>query len=69
MPREENATVLPFRDSTLRRPIDVVAWMNAHPARQTETTDAKDNVIALARSARRGRSRTWFGGPPEGDAA
>ena len=67
--REENATVLPFRDSTLRRPIDVVAWMNAHAPRQTEPTDAKDNVIALARSARRGRGRTWFGGPPDGDAA
>ena len=68
MLRDENATVLPFRDSTMRRPIDVVAWMNAHAPRQTEPTDAKNNVVALSRSARRGR-RTWFAGPPEGDAA
>jgi hypothetical protein len=69
--REENATVLLFRDSALRRPIDVVAWMNTHAPHQTESTEAKDNVIQLARfsRSRRGSCQTWLGGPPEGEAA
>ena len=72
MLREENAPVLPFRDSALRRPIDVVTWMNTHAPYQAESTDAPDNVVPLARfarSRRRGNGRTWFEGPPEGEAA
>jgi hypothetical protein len=70
--RDENATVLPFRDSALRRPIDVVAWMNTHAPQDPESVDARDNVIPLARfsrASRRGACRTWLGGPPEGEAA
>lgn len=69
MLREEDAIVLPFRDSALRRPIDVVAWMNALPYQPD--FEAPDNVVPLARFARsrRGRCRTWLGGPPEGEAA
>jgi hypothetical protein len=69
--REENATVLPFRDAALRRPIDVVAWMNSH-APAPQTANAPDNVIPLAgmaRSSRRARRRFWCGGPPDGEAA
>ena len=69
--REENATVLPFRDAALRRPIDVVAWMNSH-APAPQAGDAPDNVIPLtgpAHSSRRARRRFWCGGPPEGEAA
>ena len=72
MLREENATVLLFRDSALRRPIDVVAWMNTDAPHQAESTDALDNVVPLARSARSRRRdswQTWLGGPPEGEAA
>ena len=72
MLRDENATVLPFRDSALRRPIDVVAWKNTQTPLQTEATDEQDNVVALARFARSRRSascRTWIGGPPDGEAA
>ena len=71
MLREENATVLPFRDAALRRPIDVVAWMNSH-APAPRAGDAPDNVIpltALARSSRVSRRRFWCGGPPDGEAA
>ena len=68
---EENATVLLFRDAALRRPIDVVAWMNTERLRAIEPGDATDNVVSLARFAR--SSRTYrclpFGGPPEGEAA
>jgi hypothetical protein len=70
--REENATVLPFRDAALRRPIDVVAWMNTRASSATESRVALDNVIPMARFARasrRGAHRTWFAGPPEGEAA
>jgi hypothetical protein len=69
--REENATVLPFRDAALRRPIDVVAWMNSH-APAPQAVDAPDNVIpltGLARSSSRARRRFWCGGPPDGEAA
>jgi hypothetical protein len=69
--REENAIVLPFRDSALRRPIDVVAWMNTHLPYAPDSTEAPDNVVPLARfeRSRSGSCRTWLGGPPEGDAA
>jgi hypothetical protein len=66
--REENAIVLPFRDSALRRPIDVVAWRNTHLPYQPDHSEAPDNVVPLARS-QRGGCRTWLGGPPEGAAA
>lgn len=66
MLREENATVLPFRDAALRRPIDVVAWMQAQAPPATRAADPPDNVIPLAR---RPRGRTWFAGPPDGEAA
>lgn len=72
MLREENATVLPFRDAAMRRPIDVVAWMNTRAPFASEPKDAVDNVVPLARFARASRGgarRAWFGGPPEGDAA
>lgn len=70
--QQHNATVLPFRDSALRRPIDVVAWTKTYELRTTASTDAPDNVVPLARFARttrRGGSRTWLAGPPEGEAA
>jgi hypothetical protein len=70
--REENATVLPFRDAAMRRPIDVVAWMNTRAPSASEPPDALDNVIPLARFAHASRNltcSTWSGGPPEGDAA
>ena len=70
--REETATVLQFRDSAFRRPIDVVAWMNTQAPYEAEPTEAPDNVVTLARfahSRRRANCRTWLGGPPEGEAA
>jgi hypothetical protein len=70
--REENATVLPFRDAVMRRPIDVVAWMNSDSPLAAEPSDASDNVIQLARFARSSygaRRRMRFWDPPEGDAA
>ena len=71
MLREENATILPFRDAALRRPIDVVAWVNSH-APSTQADELRDNVIPLthvARSPRRARRRFWCGDPPGGEAA
>jgi hypothetical protein len=68
MPREETATVLPFRDSLLRRPIDVVAWMNLHVERAGDSSGVLDNVVPLARVARGRDGGPWFGGP-EGEAA
>jgi len=69
--REENAIVLPFRDSALRRPIDVVAWKNTHLPYQPDSIEAPDNLVPLARFARsrRGGCRTWVDDPPEGEAA
>jgi hypothetical protein len=66
--RKENATVLPFRDAAMRRPIDVVAWMNTRASSASGTTDALDNVVPMARFVRASRN-TWFAGPPEGEAA
>jgi hypothetical protein len=69
--REENATILPFRDAALRRPIDVVAWINSH-APSAQPSEAPDNVIPLthlAHSSRRARRRFWCDGPPDGEAA
>jgi hypothetical protein len=66
--RDETAAVLQFRDSALRRPIDVVAWMNTHAPREPESVDAHDNVIPLARFSH-GSRHTWLSGPPGGEAA
>jgi hypothetical protein len=66
--REETAKVLPFRDAALRRPIDVVAWINTHAPLAGKSAEF-DNVIPLARASRLGDCGTWFGGPPEGEAA
>ena len=71
MLREENATVLPFRDAALRRPIDVVAWVNSH-APAAQPGEARDNVIPLThlgRTSRCARRRFWCDGPPGGEAA
>jgi hypothetical protein len=70
--RDENATVLLFRDAAMRRPIDVVAWMNARAPFANGSTEPLSNVVPLARFARASRGgvrRTWFAGPPEGEAA
>jgi hypothetical protein len=69
---DENATVLLFQDAALRRPIDVVAWMNAETPLASKPGEALDNVIPLARfarAARRAQRQSWFAGPPEGEAA
>jgi hypothetical protein len=65
---EHNATVLPFKDALLRAP------KQRRPHGNADRTDGPlpDNVIVLARFARRSRAahgRTWLGGPPEGEAA
>ena len=71
MLREENAIVLPFRDSALRRPIDIVAWTNTHLPYEPDSTETPANVVPLARFAgsRNDGWRTWLDGPPEGEAA
>jgi hypothetical protein len=70
--RDQNATVLLFRDAAMRRPIDVVAWMNTRAPFPSGRTEPLDNVVPLARFARASRGdarRTWCGGPPDGEAA
>lgn len=69
MLREANAIVLPFRDSALRRPIDVVAWINTHLPQEPDATAAPDNLVPLARvsRSRRGNCEPWL--PPDGEAA
>jgi hypothetical protein len=66
---EHNATVLPFKDALLRAP----KQRRPHgPELLRDRTDGPlpDNVIVLARFARRSRTaRHWVGGPPEGEAA
>jgi hypothetical protein len=72
MLRHDTATVLLFRDSALRRPIDVVAWMNTHVPQASEADDGRDNVIPLGRfprAADRRGCQAWFDGPPDGEAA
>jgi hypothetical protein len=68
----ETATILPFRDAALRRPIDLVAWMAAAAPHAADADETPDNVIPLARFARatrRGHCGTRFAGPPDGEAA
>ena len=72
MLRHDTATVLLFRDSALRRPIDVVAWMNALGPRASESADGRDNVIPLGRFVRAAHLRgchPWFDGPLDSEAA
>jgi len=69
---EHNATVLPFRDSALRRPIDIVASKDIHGPDEPARISGRDNVVPLARSTRSRRFRTcspWLEGPPDGEAA
>ena len=66
---EHSATVLPFKDALLRAPKQ---RRNAEPLRDRTEGPLPDNVIVLARFARRSRTAThrgWLGGPPEGEAA
>jgi hypothetical protein len=65
---EHSATVLPFKDALLRAPKQ---RRNAEPLRDRTDGPLPDNVIVLARFARRSRttSHHWLGGPPEGEAA
>ena len=65
---EHSATVLPFKDALLRAP-----KQRGYAEQPYDRTDGPlpDNVIVLARFARRSRTagRHWLGGPPEGEAA
>jgi len=65
---EHSATVLPFKDALLRAPKQ---RRDAEPLRDRTDGPLPDNVIVLARFARRSRTtgRHWLGGPPEGEAA
>ena len=65
---EHSATVLPFKDALLRAPKQ---RRNAEPLRDRTEGPLPDNVIVLARFARRSRTARhhWIGGPPEGEAA
>jgi hypothetical protein len=64
---EHGATVLPFKDALLRAPKQ---RRNAEELRDRTDGPLPDNVIVLARFARRSRTtRHWLGGPPEGEAA
>jgi hypothetical protein len=70
--RDHTATVLLFRDSAMRRPIDVVAWNTTHGTPPSEPAAEHDNVIPLAQFARAARRRgcpTAFDTPPDGEAA
>jgi hypothetical protein len=65
---EHSATVLPFKDALLRAPKQ---RRDAEPPRDRTDGPLPDNVIVLARFARRSRTTRhhWLGGPPEGEAA
>jgi hypothetical protein len=67
---EHSATVLPFKDALLRAPKQ---GSRIDAEQRCDRTDGPlpDNVIVLARFARRSRTarRHWIGGPPEGEAA
>jgi hypothetical protein len=64
---EHNATVLPFK-AALRAPKQ--RRPRAEHLRDRTDGPLPDNVIVLARFARRSRTaRHWAGGPPEGEAA
>jgi hypothetical protein len=65
---EHSATVLPFKDALLRAPKQ---RRSAESLRDRTDGPLPDNVIVLARFARRSRTARhhWIGGPPEGEAA
>ena len=67
------ATVLPFKDASLRRPHEVARASRAvSPADTASLGPAPDNVIVLAsfaRSAHRALRPFRLGSPPEGEAA
>ena len=65
---EHSATVLPFTDALLRAPKQS---RSAEPLSDRTDGPLPDNVIVLARFARRSRTARhhWIGGPPEGEAA
>ena len=65
---EHSATVLPFKDALLRAPKQ---RHSAEPLGDSTDGPLPDNVIVLARFARRSRTARhhWIGGPPEGEAA
>jgi hypothetical protein len=69
MLREDQATVLPFRDAAVRRPIDVVAWINTYTPRPAQPGEVRGNVIPLGSSARLTRRRRWCSGPSGDEAA
>ena len=69
MLQEDKATVLPFRDASLRRPIDIVAWMNTHTRRPAQPGEVRGNVVPLGSSARLAGRRRWCGGPSGDEAA
>jgi len=67
---ESGATVIPFRDALLRAPKDTTQIGVDEP--RLAEGELPDNVIVLARFARRARRahhRFWLGDPPEGEAA
>jgi len=67
---EHSATVLPFKDALLRAPNQRRPRIDAEQLRDRTDGPLPDNVIVLARFARRSRARHhWIGGPPEGEAA
>ena len=71
---EETAQVLLFRDAALRRPIDVVAFMNATAPLTLVSNQTPDNVVPLplgrfVPSQGRARRRRWHAGPPAGGEA
>jgi hypothetical protein len=68
---EHSATVLPFKDALLRAPKQRRPHGNADQLRDRTDGPLPDNVIVLARFARRSRTvrHHWIGGPPEGEAA
>jgi hypothetical protein len=69
---EHSATVLPFKDALLRAPKQRRPRGDAEEPCDRTDGPLPDNVIVLARFARRSRTAThrgWLGGPPEGEAA
>jgi hypothetical protein len=63
------ATILPFKDGALRRPIELPRSVSPNAA---PLVPPPDNVIVLARFARSSRRALrpfHLGSPPEGDAA
>ena len=67
---EHSATVLPFKDALLRAPKQRPLG-NAEQLGDRTDGPLPDNVIVLARFARRSRTprHHWVGGPPSGEAA